>query len=155
RTHVEAGGVGAVLAHVRGHQPAEAIGLLVGLDTAIHRTAPGRRLDQRRALGDVDRELLLDERHVSPPGGIEFDAVVVGVAGVALDRHRDLVPLLAGHLARLATNTHRGVGEEAHPGLGLLAVAARPGDCLELSAQSFTPARWRYSSTSCRRSRPR
>ena len=156
--HVEAGGVRAVLAHVGGHQPAEPVGLLVGLDSRVHRLAARGRLHQRGAVGHVHRELLLDERHVAPGVGAQLDRVVVGVTGEPLHRHRDLVPLLARHLARLAADAHRGVGEEAHAGLGALAVAARPRHGLELRArgtQSLTPALSRYSCTRRSRAGPR
>src|SRR5581483_12075407 len=59
----------------------------------------------------------------------------------------------AGHLARLAADADRGVGEEAHPGLRLRAVGGRP--CVHIELHVLTPARRRYSSTSSRRAGPR
>src|SRR5580698_971280 len=56
---------------------------------------------------------LLDEGHVAPRGIRERDSVVVAVAGPVEAVGRKLVPLLAGHLAGLAADADRGVGEEA------------------------------------------
>src|SRR6266480_2766536 len=97
---------------------------------------------------------LLDERDVPPPVRVERDRVIERLAGEALDRHRDLVPLLARHLTGFAADAHRGVGEESHSRLGLPAVGRRPRIRLQ-PAQAFTPARLRYSSTSASRARPR
>src|SRR5205807_4548373 len=105
------------------------------------------------AVLDAGRDALLDERDVAPRVRAQVDGVVIGLPGETLDRHRDLVPLLAGHLARLAADAHRRVGEEPHPGPGLLAVGPGPADRLELHA--LTPARRRYSSTSSSRAGPR
>src|SRR5579872_405922 len=141
RTDLEAGGVGAVLAHVRGHQPAQAVALLVGVEhpMAVARRGRGlRHVDERRAVrARVERKLLLYEGHVAPGVGAQIQRVVVGLAAEPMHRHRDLVPLLARHLAGLAPDADRCVGEEAD------------------AAHVFTPARRRYSSTSSRRARPR
>ena len=89
RADLEAGGVGAVLAHVRGHQPAEAVALLVGGDSAVDRLAARGRFDQRGTVGRGRRQLLLDEGDVPPGVGAEVDRVVVGLTGEAggWDRH--------------------------------------------------------------------
>src|SRR2546425_6247931 len=60
---------------------------------------------------------LLDELHMPPVDAVELASVVIAVPGeraVAAVRRRELIPLLAGHLAGLAPDAHRGVGEEAH-----------------------------------------
>src|SRR5205807_9453344 len=48
--YVQAGGIGAVLAHVGGHQPAKAIALLVGLHPRLDRGLRLRRPDQLAAV---------------------------------------------------------------------------------------------------------
>src|SRR5205085_12003617 len=113
-----------------------------------------RRLDERGPVVDPCREVLLDEGDVPPRIGAEIDRVVVGLAREALHRHRDLVPLLARHLAGLAADAHRGVGEQPHARLGLIAVGGGPGVSLELH-QSLTPALWRYWFTNSSRAFPR
>src|SRR4051794_26979795 len=53
---------------------------------------------------------------MAPRGGRQLTGVVVGAALLELGAvGREVVPLLAGDLARLAAGAHRGVGEEAHP----------------------------------------
>src|SRR5437773_6759671 len=87
--HLETPGLDAVLAHVAHHQP-----------TAVVRTLE-----------------LLDETDVPPVDAVQLAGVVVAVAGELPDpavRGRDLVPFLARHLARLAADANRGVGEEPH-----------------------------------------
>jgi len=147
RAHVEARGVGAVLADVRRHQPLHAVG------AGLRRLVVARRRADRRhpEIGDADVERLLDERHVPPGGGTELLGVVVRHAGEEVAVLGHLVPLLAGHLARLAADAHRGVGEEAHPGR----VRVVPGVVLDVvepapqaahqesSSGSATPARRR------------
>jgi hypothetical protein len=59
--------------------------------------------------------LLLDERDVPPGVRAEADGVVIGHAGQVQAVLGDVVPLLAGDLARLAADADRGIGEEAHP----------------------------------------
>src|SRR5260370_18788994 len=90
RAHLEAAGVRAVLADVAHHEPASV--LPVGAE-------------------------LLDELHVPPVGAVERAGVVVAVAAQHADTpvpRRELVPLLARHLARLAADADGGVGVEAH-----------------------------------------
>src|SRR2546429_3718536 len=89
RAHLQASRLDAVLAHVAHHQP-----------TAVVRTLE-----------------LLDETDVPPVDAVQLAGVVVAVAGELPDpavRGRELVPFLARHLARLAADAHRGVGEESH-----------------------------------------
>ncbi len=62
---------------------------------------------------------LLDEAHVPPGRGRERPRVVVRQRGEVGRLRRQLVPLLAGHLARLAADAERGVGEEAVGAAGL------------------------------------
>ena len=107
RADVEAGRVGAVLADVRLHEPTEpgaAVAVLVP--------------DQRLAL--------LDERDVAPRVRAELGRVVVRLARPDAPVLGDEIPLLARHLARLAADAHRRVGEEAHASLGTHR-ARRPG----------------------------
>src|SRR5216683_16208 len=90
RTHLEAAGVRAVLADVAHHEPAPV--LAVGAE-------------------------LLDELHVPPVGAVELARIVVAVPAEDADAAvsgRELVPLLAGHLTRLAPDAHGRVGEETH-----------------------------------------
>src|SRR4029077_20918060 len=80
----------AVLAHVAHHQPA--------------------------AVGAVLAELL-DELHMAPVDAGESPGVVVASArqhAPTAVRGRQLVPLLARDLARLAADAHRGVGKKPH-----------------------------------------
>src|SRR6185369_13894611 len=96
--------------------PAQAVALLVGVEArAVGEVLGGRGLHERaRGAVGADRDLLLDERDVAPGVRPEGARVVVRLAGPRLDRARDVVPLLAGDLARLAADAQRGVGEEAH-----------------------------------------
>src|SRR5205823_4715881 len=101
--HDGAGGAGlqtagllAVLADVAEHQP-----------VALKRPQAGGAAALR--VGDP-----LDERDVPPGGGAEIASVVVAEAGEAQVVHRQLVPLLAGDLARLAADAERGIREETH-----------------------------------------
>src|SRR5205807_10315490 len=90
RTHLEAAGPDAMLADVAHHQPSP--------------------------LAAVGAELL-DELHMPPVDAVELASVVIAVSGeraVAAVRRRELIPLLAGHLAGLAPDAHRRIGEEAH-----------------------------------------
>src|SRR6266478_6511727 len=90
RAHLEAAGVSAVLADVAHHEPAPV--LPVGAE-------------------------LLYELHVAPVDAVERARVVVAVAAQHADTpvpRRELVPLLARHLARLAADADGGVGVEAH-----------------------------------------
>src|SRR6185503_12472266 len=57
------------------------------------------------------------EAHVAPVDAVQPPRVVVAVTRQRVDaavRGRQLVPLLARHLARLAADADRGVREEAH-----------------------------------------
>ncbi len=102
-THVQAGCLGAVLADITGHQPARAVRHRVRRDGGA----------RRDLTGTPD---LLDERDMPPRRGAQGARVVVGHAREqeAVFGHR--VPLLARHLAGLAADAHRSVGEESHPG---------------------------------------
>src|SRR5436190_23949538 len=82
--------MGAVLAHVRGHEPADLAGT-VALDLDL---------------------LLLDEGHVPPAVGVELAGVVIGRGQEVQAVVGHLVPLLAGNLACLAPDAQRRVGEE-------------------------------------------
>src|SRR2546423_2128 len=104
RADVEAGRVRAVLADVARHQPAQRI---------LRVVVRARRL------------ALLDEGDVAPRVRAEGRRVVVALARPDETVLGDQVPLLAGHLAGLAADADRRVGEEAHARLGLLAVAQR------------------------------
>src|SRR5581483_3254382 len=87
RARLQAAGVHAVFTHVAHHQP-----------VALERAQAGRA----PAIIVTD---LLDERDVAPGAGTQVAGVVVAEAGPAEVVQRQLVPLLAGHLARLAANT--------------------------------------------------
>src|SRR5207237_7266068 len=91
RADVEAGGVGAVLADVAGHQPAQRILRLV---------VRPRRL------------ALLDEGDVAPRVRAEIRGVVVALARPDEAVLGDEVPLLAGDLTDLTADAHRRVSEE-------------------------------------------
>src|SRR6266567_3022080 len=108
RADVQAGRVRTVLAHIGRHQPAEVIRAVVA-DARIRH-----------------RPVLLDERDVPPGVGAEADGVVVGHPGQVEADLRNVVPLLAGDLARLAADADGGVGEEAHA-RRVIAVPARGG----------------------------
>src|SRR6185437_10522008 len=109
RAHVQAGRVGAVLAHVRAHQPAERIPVLA---------VP---------VADPQRPVLLDEGDVPPRVRAQAAGVVIGVGGEEQAVLGHLVPLLASDLAGLAADADARVGEEAHARPGLVAVGLRPG----------------------------
>src|SRR5699024_8149119 len=134
--HVQAAGVRAVLAHVRGHQPAElgrVRGCAIGAREVARRGRPagagGSRTgavhaeaDQLPAALPSTLDLLLDlfaDGYV-PPGVVAWRARCVGARAedlqVAVDRVA--VPLLARHLAGLAADADRGVGEEALARMG-------------------------------------
>src|SRR5439155_11712768 len=102
RADIEAGGVGAVLADVRAHQPAQRIHLAVA----------------------TQRLLLLDEGDVAPGVRAELGGVVVRLAGPDHAVLGDEVPLLTGDLAGLAADADRRVREEADALLRLRAVGA-------------------------------
>src|SRR5699024_5048990 len=58
---------------------------------------------------------LFDEGDMPPTVRVERVAVVVGTAEHVEEVLGNVVPLLAGHLARLAADAHRRVGEEPLP----------------------------------------
>ena len=89
RADIQAGRLGAVLAHVAGHQPAKVMALIGGR--------------------------LFDKCHVPPRRGAKARSVVVGHAGQQEPVLGHGVPFLAGDLAGLAADAHRGVGEEPDP----------------------------------------
>ena len=110
-THVETGRMGAVLAHVRRHQPAYA-----GLRWCGGAFWPGVAATMGSgvaALGAAGPAWLLDEGHVAPRAGAEHPGVVVGHAEHLETVLGDAVPLLAGDLACLAADADRAVGEES------------------------------------------
>jgi hypothetical protein len=87
----------------------------------VHR--PVAVLGQRDEIGRVAVLRELDEPHVAPSVAGQPSRVVVGPAAPELAAvGRQVVPLLARDLARLAPDAHRGVGEEAH------ALSVRPAD---------------------------
>src|SRR3546814_238806 len=84
----------AVLAHVAHHQPAA--------------------LQRRHSIWPLAvAGHLLDEGHVAPSRGGERAGVVVAHAGQRGRFSGKLVPFLARHLAGLAADAQRGIGEEA------------------------------------------
>src|SRR5438067_3755083 len=92
RTALQASRARTVLANVAHHQPGE-------VPRAGHLRA--------------ERHRPLDEGDVTPGRRAQVLAVVVGEPGEAEAVVRQLVPLLAGHLAGLAADAERRVGEEA------------------------------------------
>src|SRR5205823_1301328 len=89
RTVFEAAGASAVFADVGGHEPGESARVL--------------HADGHRAF---------DETDVTPRGRTERHGVVVGHAAEVVTIVGQLVPLFAGDLTGLATNTESSVGEE-------------------------------------------
>ena len=127
--HVQASGVGAVLAHVGRHQPAE-LRRVRRSRTDSSRVRSGRRAQARHAEADqsaaclprlVDAlAALLDEGGMPPGAGAQRAGVVVGrPKQLEVTVARVVVPLLAGDLAGLAADADRGVGEEALARLGV------------------------------------
>src|SRR2546428_2190800 len=109
RAHLQAAGPHAMLADVAHHEPAP--------------------------LATVRGELL-DELHVPPVDAVEVPRVVVAIAAERAHsavRRRQLIPLLAGDLARLAPDAHRRVREEPHG----LSHHAAPFRARALPAQSL------------------
>src|SRR5438128_10844803 len=88
RASLEAGSIGAMLADVRHHQPALILPVRVGFR-------------------------LLHELDVAPRGRPQRPGVVVTVAGHRKPVGGQLVPLLAGHLTRLAADTQAGIPVDA------------------------------------------
>src|SRR5205807_3887884 len=74
RAHLQAGGVGAVLADVRGHQPAHAVAVLVAAKSRLlHERIQARALQQRTVSLHPQLLALLDEGHVPPRVGAQGD----------------------------------------------------------------------------------
>src|SRR6266545_5499297 len=118
RAHLDTAGLDAVLAHVAHHEPA-----------AIVRAVE-----------------LLDELDVPPVRAVELARVVVAVARHfrhAAVRGRQLIPVFARHLARLAADTDGRVGEEPHRLVGNGGALARDGYHIMLAP--------RYRRTPCLR----
>ena len=88
RTRIQATGMDAVLADVAEHEP-----------------------------GDAIPRWSFDERYVAPCGGSEIDGVVITVSSQREGRRgrvtRQLIPLLARHLARFAANADGRIGEKS------------------------------------------
>src|SRR4029450_6870390 len=86
------------------------------LALSLHQAGPLRLHDVPGIAGRLEPGLVLDEGDVAPGAGPQGHGVVVGVPaqaeGPVLGDH---VPFLAGDLAGLAADAHRGVGEEPHP----------------------------------------
>src|SRR5262249_29390536 len=95
RADVEASRLGAVLADVGAHQPAEAVGIGMRLEPLLDKALSGGLLDPRvrGRLLDADRHPLLDEGDVPPAVGAQLHAVVVGGAGEPVRLVGHLVPL--------------------------------------------------------------
>ena len=91
RTCVQATGMHAMLADIAQHQP-----------------------------GDAVPRWSFDERYVTPRGGSEVDGIVITESGHREGRRgsisRQLIPLLAGNLARFATDTDGRIGEKPNRG---------------------------------------
>src|SRR5204862_1254952 len=114
RADVQASRLRAVLAHVGAHEPAEPGAVVVRLEAVFDQLLAGGLLHPGVGSGlghAVHRNLLLDERHVAPAIRPQGAAVVVGLAGESEPPGRDLVPFLAGDLARLAADADGGIGE--------------------------------------------
>src|SRR5699024_250391 len=104
--------MGTVLTHVRRHQPPEIGFVLVGGAAAlVGRVHTGHaEIDCVAAPGR-----LFDEGDMPPTVRVERVAVVVGTAEHVEQVLGNVVPLLAGHLTRFTSDTHRRVGEETLP----------------------------------------
>src|ERR687897_974023 len=110
RTGLLAGRLDAVLAHVAHKSPAS---------QGVELGPSGQRL--RHVLGErheihIARQAallrVLYERDVAPGGTRELLRIVIGVARQLVAVGRELVPLLAGDLAGLASYTDRRIGQE-------------------------------------------
>src|SRR5919204_4269648 len=88
----------------------------------------------------ADLHPLLDEGHVAPAVGAELRRVVVRGTGESLRIVRDVVPLLAGDLARLASDADGGVGEEADALPSLLSVGRRASRYLDHRSRHHSPS---------------
>src|SRR5215208_3522081 len=100
----------AVLAHVAHKSPASQ-GVELGSAGQWLRHVLGERNEVNIA-GQTTLLRVLDERDVAPGSARELLCVVVGVARQLVAVGRELVPLLAGDLAGLASYTDRGIGQE-------------------------------------------
>ena len=129
--HVQAPGVGAVLAHVRLHEPAEVGGLagvggVTGQGRRRHTQVDGRTRRRRDGRARHPRgHLLLDKGDVPPRGRPQRPGVVVTHPRQLDAVLGDEVPLLARHLAGLTPDTHGSVGEKGHAAVLVIAMPAR------------------------------
>ncbi len=114
RTGLLAGRRDAMFANIAHHQPA-----------AARRTA--RNYVQRGPAAFILRGELFNEFHMAPCRGGQCLGVVVAIAAPGQAIGWQLIPLLAGHLASFAANTHRGVGVKAHGSLRRRGLAALEG----------------------------
>src|ERR1017187_124106 len=160
-THVEAGSVGAVLADIRRHQPANA-GLRAIQGPVLARSGRNDRQRCEARCGDRPSRLL-DEGDMAPRARPETTGVVVRHAEHLEAVLGDAVPLLAGDLARLAPDADRAVSEESlarrrvlPAGVGRGIRRPRParhqvpspgGVIRVVPVSTLRPARCRYAST--------
>ena len=108
----------------RGRDDEDAVGAKHARRARQERFGLRQVLDRLERADDVEgivrqvelREVLLHELDVAPRGRPQRPGVVVTVAGHGKPIGGQLVPLLAGHLARLAADAQAGIREEA-PGL--------------------------------------
>jgi hypothetical protein len=91
----------------------------------------------------LDRELL-NELHMAPGCRRQFIRVVVAVAGPVKAIRRQLIPLLARYLARLAADANRGVGVKAGGRTRLRRLATQER-IDQASHQLRQPAAWRIA----------
>src|SRR5215218_3935055 len=101
----------AVLAHVAHKSPASQ-GVELGPARQRLRHVLGERYEVHIA-GQAPLSWVLYERDVAPGGARELLRVVVGVARQLVAVGRELIPLLAGDLAGLTSNTDRSIGQES------------------------------------------
>src|SRR5829696_5751696 len=111
RTGLLARRLDAVLAHVAHKSPASK-GVELGPAGKWLRHVLGERHEVHVA-GQAALLRVLYERDVAPGGTRELLRVVVGVARQLVAVGRELVPLLAGDLAGLTSNTDRSIGQES------------------------------------------
>jgi hypothetical protein len=101
----------AVLAHVAHKSPASQ-GVELGPTRQRLRHVLGERHEVHIA-GQTALLRVLYKRHVTPGGARELLRIVVRVARQLVAVGRELVPLLAGDLAGLASYTDRCIGQES------------------------------------------
>src|SRR5215204_6546834 len=101
----------AVLAHVAHKSPASQ-GVELGPTRQRLRHVLGERYEVHIA-GQTALLRVLYKRHVTPGGARELLRIVVRVARQLVAIRRELVPLLAGDLAGLASYTDRCIGQES------------------------------------------